>query len=87
VIQIHDPDAGAPADIPARVRAVSTPPGTVSGDDPTISGSSGNLPAESLEQGAAASTYVDNPDKPHPTTVAALEVLPDESKDGDESDD
>lgn len=39
----------------------------------------GGAPAQSIEQGAAASTYVDNPDKPDPTSVAQLEKLPDES--------
>jgi hypothetical protein len=37
------------------------------------------VPAESLEQGSEASTYVDNPDKPDPSTVAQIEKLPDES--------
>lgn len=36
------------------------------------------LPSASLEQGAAASTFVDNPDKPDPTSVAQVEKLPDE---------
>ncbi len=65
MIQIHDPTQAPP------------PNPDDGASDPTISG--GNLPAESLEDGSAASTYVDNPDKPHPSTVAQLEVLPDES--------
>lgn len=38
----------------------------------------GVLPAASLEEGAGASKFIDNPDKPGPSTVAQLEVLPDE---------
>lgn len=38
----------------------------------------GTLPAASLEQGSAASSYVDNPDKPDESSVAQIEKLPDE---------
>jgi hypothetical protein len=50
-----------------------TSEGTAGTDEPA-----GALPVESLEQGTWASTYVDNPDKPDPSSVAQLEVLPDE---------
>lgn len=67
----------------------STPPAPT-GDgqpngDPTIGSpefnenkSASGLPAESIEQGAAASTYVPNPDAPE-GSIAQIEVLPDES--------
>lgn len=42
-------------------------------------GSDATLPKESLEKGAEASTFVDNPDKPDESSVAQVEKLPDES--------
>lgn len=85
MIQIHDPTQAPPPN--PGTGASDQPPAPSTNDGANAGGDPGNLPADSLESGSAASTYVDNPDKPDPTTVAQIEVLPDEQADDGESDD
>lgn len=75
--QTQAPPPGPPANDAPPAPAGNTGE-NAGGDPPTNDDGDSNVPAESLEQGSEASTYVDNPDKPDPSTVAQIEKLPGE---------